>query len=306
MKRITVIGSLNMDVSVTTPRIPRIGETVLGSELKISPGGKGANQAVAASRLGADVAIIGCVGDDVFGQQLLANLAENNISSEYIYKMKSVSTGVAVIVVKDGNNAIVVNPGANDELKPSYISALSKVIEESSLVISQLEIPLETVEEVIKTAKMFSVPVLLNPAPARELSDELLSNVDIFTPNETECETITGIKINGIEDAKKALVYLKDKGIQQVLITIGSQGVIYNRGEEIIHKPAREVSAVDTTAAGDSFSGALAVALISGNSIDEAVDFASIVGSLTVTKKGAQSSLPSIEEVRKIQNINNL
>ncbi|MCX7843103.1 MAG: ribokinase [Clostridia bacterium] len=297
MAKITVIGSLNMDLVVTTPRVPAMGETILGSAFMTAPGGKGANQAVAAARLGGDVTMVGCVGNDIFGRNLLENLEMNNVNTEYVRTLHGYPTGVAIIVIKDGNNCIIVDPGANGQLKPADMEGMESLIKDSFIVVIQLEIPLDTVESAIRIAKKHNVKVLLNPAPAAKLSDELLSMVDVFTPNESECEIITGLPAKTTEEAKKAVAYLNSKGIETVIVTLGGKGVVYNSGNEVIHKPVPEVKVVDTTAAGDSFSGALAVSLARGEDIDTAIDFANIVGTLTVTKKGAQTSLPTLHDV---------
>lgn len=303
MPKILVVGSLNMDLVVCAPKVPTLGETILGKGFMTCPGGKGANQAVAAARLGGDVAMLGCIGDDLFGKDLLANLIKNRVNAEQVSIMKGCSTGIAMIVIKDGDNLIIVDPGANSRLSPQIINSLEEWISRSSMVLLQLEIPLETVEQVLEIAKKNQSKVLLNPAPARKLPEELLKMIDIITPNESECELITGIKPETIEDAKEAVFLLMERGIEQVVITLGGNGVIYNSGQKFIHKKALKVNVVDTTAAGDSFTGALAVALSEGIDINEAVDFANIVGSITVTKKGAQSSLPSLDEVKAVQKL---
>lgn len=297
MNKITVLGSLNMDMVINTPRIPAMGETIHGQGFATFPGGKGANQAVAAAKLGGDVEMIGCVGEDSFGRDLIGNLTKNNVKVENIRTIPRTSTGIAVIVIKDGNNFIILDSGANFKLQPEDVAKVSDIIKNSDILMLQLEIPLEVVERAITTAKDYGVKVLLNPAPGRFLTDELLSRIDILTPNESECEIITGISIKSVSDAENAVRYLMDKKIKQVVITLGSQGVVYNRDNEVIHKPVPEVKVVDTTAAGDSFSGALAVALSNNMTIDEAVDFANIVGTITVTRKGAQSSIPLLSEV---------
>lgn len=297
MSIITVVGSLNMDLVVNTPRVPVLGETILGSGFMTAPGGKGANQAVAAAKLGGRVHMVGCVGNDIFGRDLLENLALNKVEVETVKTVDGVATGIAMIVVKDGDNFIIVDPGANSHLIPDLVEQAEEWIKNSFITVIQLEIPMESVEKAIKLSKKHGVKVLLNPAPARNLSDELLSRVDIFTPNETECELITGLPAKTIDEAKAAVSYLQAKGIPQVIITMGSRGVVYNRENEIIHKPVPKVKVVDTTAAGDSFSGAVAVALSQGKCIDEAIDFANVVGTLTVMKKGAQTSLPTLADV---------
>jgi len=299
MSRITVIGSLNMDLVITTPKVPVMGETVLGSGFMTVPGGKGANQAVAAAKLGGNVTMIGCVGSDTFGEELLNNLRRNSVDTSHMRMLDGVPTGIAMIVVNEGNNFIIVDPGANYQLAPQMIDSVEDLIKESCIMVAQLEIPLDTVERAIDIAKRNDVKVLLNPAPAIKLEDSLLAKVDILTPNETECEIITGISIKSVEDAKNAVAYLMNKGVENVIVTMGGNGVVYNSGNKIIHKTVPNVKVVDTTAAGDSFSGALAVALSQGKTIDEAVDFGNIVGTLTVLKKGAQTSLPTMEDVLK-------
>lgn len=301
MHKITVIGSLNMDLVVNTPKVPSIGETLLGSGFMTVPGGKGANQAVAAARLGGQVSMIGCVGNDIFGKNLIKNLQDNRVDVKSVKIVDESSTGVAMIVVENGDNFIIVDPGANFRITPQMIDSIEMLIKSSYIIMLQLEIPYDIVDYAVNMAYQNNVKVLLNPAPARRLSDELLSKVDIFTPNELECEMITGIPIKSVEDAKTAVVYLRNKGIGNVIITMGKNGVVYNSGDSIIHKPVPIVKVMDTTAAGDSFSGAVAVALTESESIDEAVDFGNKVGTLTVMKKGAQISLPSRHDVDEFE-----
>lgn len=298
MPGITVIGSLNMDLVITSPKIPVMGETILGKGFMTVPGGKGANQAAAASKLGGKVSFIGCVGNDIYGSSLIENLASSGVEISNIKRLEEFSTGIAVIVVSNGNNFIIVDSGANWALTPGDINRAEGLIKESSIIMLQLETPLETVEKAIEAAKKHHVRVLLNPAPARMLSGELLSSVDVLTPNESECEFITGIAIKSAEDAKSAVEFLNQKGVSSVVVTLGGKGVVYNSGKKIIHKPVPDVRVVDTTAAGDAFSGALAVALSQGKTIDEAVDFANIAGTLTVMKKGAQASLPTLKDIQ--------
>lgn len=301
MHKITVIGSLNMDLVVNTPKVPSIGETLLGSGFMTVPGGKGANQAVAAARLGGQVSMIGCVGNDIFGKDLIKNLQDNRVDVKSVKIVDESSTGVAMIVVENGDNFIIVDPGANFRITPQMIDSIEMLIKSSYIIMLQLEIPYDIVDYAVNMAYQNNVKVLLNPAPARRLSDELLSKVDIFTPNELECEMITGIPIKSVEDAKTAVEYLRNKGIGNVIITMGKNGVVYNSGDSIIHKPVPKVKVMDTTAAGDSFSGAVAVALTESESIDEAVDFGNKVGTLTVMKKGAQISLPSRLDVDEFE-----
>jgi len=297
MSGIVVIGSLNMDLVVTTPKIPVMGETVLGSGFMTVPGGKGANQAVTAAKLGGKVSMVGCVGNDTFSGILLNNLKKYSVDTSNVKIVDGVPTGVAMIVVNEGNNFIIVDPGANYQLTPQMIDSVGELIKKSYILAVQLEIPLDAVERAIDIAKDNKVKVLLDPAPARKLEDSLLAKVDIITPNETECEIITGLPVKSTDDAKKAVEYLMGKGIPNVIVTMGGKGVVYNSGKEILHKTVPKVKVVDTTAAGDSFTGAVAVALSQGKSIDEAVDLGNKVGTLTAMKKGAQTSLPTLEEV---------
>lgn len=297
MSKIIVVGSLNMDLVINTAKVPVMGETVLGNGFMTAPGGKGANQAVAASKLGGEVLMIGCIGNDAFGKELIDNLERNKVHTKYIKILNGISTGIAVIVVKDGNNFIIVDPGANFKLTPEMIYELENVIKNTSFLVIQLEIPIETVEAAISIAAKHGVRVVLNPAPAMKLTDEFLSKVDILVLNETESQIITGIEVEGVEDAKKVVSAAKKIGVRQVIVTIGKNGAVYNRENEIIHTPVPKVEVIDTTAAGDSFIGAVVVALSQGKGIDEAVYYANMVGALTVTKKGAQTSLPDKKDV---------
>lgn len=298
MNRILVIGSLNMDLVITAPRKPEMGETITGSGFMTTPGGKGANQAVAAARLGGNVSMIGCVGKDAHGSMLTDNLKKNCVDVSRIVQVENAPTGVAVITIVEGDNYIILDSGANALITPQHIIEAEDIIKSSDIVVLQLEIPMETVLTAVKIAKKCGTKVLLNPAPARVLSDELLSMVDIITPNQKECSHITGINTDTSEGVSRGIEFLISKGVKQVVVTMGGDGVMYNSGSRIIQKGVHKVKVVDTTAAGDSFSGALAVALSNGKSIDSAIDFANIVGTITVTRKGAQSSLPTIDEVK--------
>ena len=297
MNSILLIGSLNMDMVIEAPKLPVIGESLIGSGFMTTPGGKGANQAIAIARLGGAVNMIGCVGDDSFGKRLYDNLKNNHVGTHMIKTMENTSTGVAVITLVNGDNCIIVDTGANNQVLPENFEGFEDVIKESDLVVLQMEIPFETILEVVKLAAKHGTKILFNPAPAKQLPDNLLSQIDILTPNESECEIITGMSISSIDDAKNAALYLMNKGVKQVVITMGKRGVVYNDGTAIAHKEPPVVKAVDTTAAGDSFTAALAVKLSKGAQINEAIEFASYVGALTVTKKGAQESLPTLSEV---------
>ncbi len=284
---------------MNTPRIPVMGETIMGDGFMTIPGGKGANQAVAAARLGGEVTMIGNVGGDLFGVSLKENLNINHVDSQHVKTLDNVPTGVAIVVVKEGNNCIILDSGANFKISPEDISDVESVIKDSDILLLQMEIPQDAIERAVDIACKYGIKVLLNPAPARVLSNDFLAKIDILTPNESECEYITGLKLRTIEDARISVKCLIEKGIKQAVVTLGGRGVIYNNGDEIIHKPVPEVEVVDTTAAGDSFIGALAVALTEGMSIDDAIDFANAVGTITVTRKGAQTSLPFREELGK-------
>ena len=305
MNKICVIGSLNMDLVIESPKQPIMGETIMGKGFFTTQGGKGANQAVAIAKLGGNVTMIGCIGDDDLGKQLKENLVTNNINADSVNVINNISSGVAVITVVNGDNCIIVDSGANNLLTPELIKANQNKIIDSKMIVMQMEIPFKSILEAVTIAKKNNVKVLLNPAPAKPLPDSLLCDIDILTPNETECEIITGIKINSIEDAETAVEYLVKKGVKQVFVTMGEKGVVYNDGEKISHQAPPKTVAVDSTAAGDSFTAAIALKLSEGSEIEEAVRFANQVGALTVSRKGAQASLPTYEEVVSLTSIRN-
>ncbi len=297
MGKICVVGSLNMDLVATGKRIPVVGETVLGETFKQVPGGKGANQAAAMGRLHGDVAMIGKVGEDAFGEALIQALAEAKVETKDVTKAPT-STGIALITVQaDGDNAIVVVPGANAELKPADIDAAKATIEESEIVITQLETPMDTVTYALKLAKKLGKVTILNPAPAVRLKDELIQNVDYLTPNETELAILSGMPTESQEELEAAAKAMMNKGVKVLIVTLGSKGCLVIDENGTRQFSAFKVKAVDTTAAGDSFNGGVAVALAEGKSLEEAIGFATKVGALTVQKAGAQSSLPTREEV---------
>ncbi|WP_278548327.1 ribokinase [Paraclostridium bifermentans] len=297
MKKICVIGSLNMDLVVNVDEMPKKGQTLIGSKFKEIPGGKGANQAVAASRLGGDVYMIGKVGDDGFGQSLLKQLKADKVKTDYVQIEKGPS-GVALITVdKNAENSIVVSPGANFELTESYIDKCIDGIKESSIVVIQLETPIDTIKYALEKSKELGKFTILNPAPAVKLSDDIIKNVDLLTPNETELEILSGVKIENEDDIKKAANVMIEKGVKQLIVTLGSKGSLYLDKDKIEFKKSYKVEAVDTTAAGDSYTGALSVAFSQGKDIDEAMDFASKVGALCVTNIGAQTSIPNLYDV---------
>lgn len=301
MKKICVIGSLNMDLVVNVDNMPKKGQTLIGSDFKEVPGGKGANQAVAMARLGGDVTMIGKVGTDSFGQTLIDALKNDNVNTTYVHKEDG-PTGVAMITVdKNAENSIVVAPGANFKVKENDIDKNIDAIKNSDIVVVQLETPLETIKYALKSAKDLGKYTILNPAPAVKLEDSIIANVDLLTPNETELEILSGVSINCEEDILKAAQTMIEKGVKELIVTLGSKGSLYINKEISMFKKSYKVDAVDTTAAGDSYTGALSVAFSKGENIEVAMDFASRVGALCVTKEGAQSSLPTLEEVERFR-----
>jgi len=297
--KIIVIGSTNTDMVIKSDHLPAPGETLLGGTFFMNPGGKGANQAVAASRLGGKVTFISKTGNDIFGEQSVQNLKNEGINTEYMAVDPENPSGIALITVDSmAENCIVVAPGSNMTLKPDDIDKAIKQIELAEIVLLQLEIPIETVEYATQIAYRNNKKVILNPAPAQKFSDSILKTIHILTPNETEAEILTGVKVTDIGSAEKAAGILRNKGVEIVIITMGANGAfIYTDSlAELI--PAPEVKAVDTTAAGDTFNGALAVAVSEGLNIREAVQFANKAASIAVTKFGAQASIPCRSEVR--------
>ncbi|SCH91001.1 ribokinase [Romboutsia sp. 1001713B170207_170306_H8] len=301
MKNICVIGSLNMDLVVKVNDRPKGGQTVIGGDFKEVPGGKGANQAVAMARLGGKVNMIGKVGRDGFGDTLLNALKNDNVNTEYINK-EDIATGVAMITVdKNAENSIVVAPGANFKVDTDYIDKSINGIKDSDIVVLQLETPIDTINYALKKSKELGKYTILNPAPAVKLDDEIIANVDLLTPNETELEILSGVEIKTEDDIKKASQIMIDKGVKELIVTLGSKGSLYINKESSMFKKAYKVNAIDTTAAGDSYTGALAVAFANGKNIEEAMDFASKVGALSVQKEGAQSSLPTLLDVQNFR-----
>lgn len=294
MKYITVLGSLNMDISVSTDKMPSIGETVFGHDFKMSPGGKGLNQAVAASRLGAEVTFAGCTGNDFFGDQLIDCLQHEGIDTRLISRLDQAQTGTAVIYVSDSNNCIVVNSGANSVVK--FSDGIRDAIENSSVILAQFETPVEIVTEAFSYARQHGVTTILNPAPAHDINEELLSLTDILIPNEVEFEQIAGVKFESADDIAGAITIVRSCGVKDVIITLGDKGIVYSCGKELFQIPAYSVHCVDTTSAGDTFCGALASCLSSGRSIHDAAEFAVAASALAVTKRGAAQSIPTKAE----------
>ncbi|MEH7254924.1 ribokinase [Neobacillus niacini] len=297
---IVVVGSINMDLVVKVERKPEWGETLLGSNLFMSPGGKGANQAYAAGKLGASTAMIGRVGNDVFANQLLENLQAVGVDTSYIGRVENESTGVALINLNEaGDNSIIVAPGANKLVTPEYIREHEQVIRHAKLVMVQLEIPLESVMETAKLAKKYDVPLMLDPAPARVLPDSLYEMVHYIVPNESEISEITSIEVLDVRSARLASAELLKKGVNTVFSKLGGKGVVVTNSNSAFTIDGFDVKAVDTTAAGDAFAGALAKALVSGKDIWSATQFANAVGALTVTRSGAQASMPDLDETQQ-------
>jgi ribokinase len=290
---IVVIGSSNTDMVIKTPHLPAPGETILGGNFFMNAGGKGANQAVAAARLGGEVTFVAKLGNDVFGKQAIELFNKENIKTEYIFIDDKNPSGVALITVDEkGENCIAVASGANGNLLVDDLKVLDNVIENADIILMQLEIPIETIEYVAEVAKQNEKKLILNPAPACKLSDELLSKVSVITPNEKEAEMLTGIGIEDIDSAKNAAKILSAKGIGTVIITLGEQGALLYHSNEYILIPSIKVNAVDTTAAGDVFNGALAVALSEQKSFEDAITFANNAAAISVTRLGAQASAP--------------
>lgn len=297
-KRIVVVGSSNTDMVIKTESFPRPGETLLGGEFFLFPGGKGANQAVAAARLGGKVTFVAKVGNDLFGEKAREQFAKEGIATEHIYVDGERPSGVALITVDGkGENTIVVAQGSNGTLSPEDVSQAGQLFDGQSIVLMQLEIPLNTVIHAARLAGSQGGYVILNPAPARTLPDELLTHVNLITPNRTETETLTGVKVTDITSASLAAQWFRDKGIGAVIITLGKEGafVFDKAGGRLIKSP--EVTAVDSTAAGDVFNGALAVALSEGQAMNDAVLLANRAAALSVTRMGAQSSAPYRREL---------
>jgi len=297
--KIVVVGSLNMDLVAYTSRLPEMGETILGQDFQTFPGGKGANQAVAAARLGASVSMIGKVGQDSFGEILIDNLRNNGVNTEHILKDPQNPTGTAVITVDaEGRNTIVVISGSNYQLSPQDVERCRQVIASADVLLLQLETPIETVLRAAQLARESGVKVLLNPAPAQELPDALYALVDVLIPNETEAALLTGLPVANPQQAVSAAETLLHKGVKNVLVTLGKQGSLWVDASGSRVTPSFEVSAVDSTAAGDAFIGGLGSALAQQTSIEDALRWGSAAGALAVTRKGAQSSLPSETELK--------
>ncbi|MFO8068742.1 MAG: ribokinase [Alkalibacterium sp.] len=289
MVKITVVGSISTDFVIETDKRPQIGETVEGKNFSTAFGGKGANQAVAAARLGAEVFMVGTVGNDTFAEELKRNLKENKIFLNNVERVTHLPSGSAVITIQDGDNAIIYIPGANNALTPERIAMLREDLKMSDLVVVQNEVPVDAIEELVNVCTELDVPVLYNPAPARKLSAEAIEKVRFITPNETEFSVL----FPG-EKMEEVLARYPDK----LLVTAGSEGVYYHDGTKVKLVPANKVVPVDTTGAGDTFNGAFAVAWSNGLSIEESIRFGNLAASLSIQKMGAQTGIPTLDEMK--------
>lgn len=289
-QKIIVIGSINMDLVTSSTVFPKPGETVNGTSFLTIPGGKGANQAVAAARLGADVSLLGCVGDDLFGKELVEHLIEQRVSILDVEPVTHTKTGIASITLAENDNSIIVVPGANYHVTPELVTKYEDRIATCDTMLLQLEIPMESVEMAVKLGRKHGLTIILNPAPIAKLSKEMLIDIDYITPNEHEVVEL----LEGLNEEQK------NKIKEKLIITKGAKGITYYKNGIEHHIESYPVEVVDTTGAGDSFNGALAVALTAGKPLEEACRFANAVGALAVTKLGAQSGMPTKEEVERM------
>jgi ribokinase len=299
MNKISVLGIFVADISFSGPKIPTVGETILGNDYNIGPGGKGCNQAIAIARLGGEVNFISKIGKDDYGQLALRTLNQNNIDTSAIIESPNQQTGVAGIMVNKltGKNAINVITGAPSTLNINELNKNIDKIKNSKIFLTQLEIPKDVTLYALKTAKENNVLTILNPAPASEISKEFFNYIDYFTPNEIEAEFYTGIKITNEKEARKASIKLFNLGLKKVIITLGEKGVFYSDGKEEIYLKATSVKAIDTTGAGDAFNGGLAFALSQNKPIKNALNLANQAAGLSTTKLGAGNSMPVLDNL---------
>ncbi|MEM9718614.1 MAG: ribokinase [Bacteroidota bacterium] len=296
--KILVIGSSNTDMVIQTDRLPTPGETVLGGEFLMNPGGKGANQAVAAARLGGKVSFVSRVGTDIFGQEAIEGFQQSGIDTQFVFQDSTAPSGIALILVnQEGENSIAVAPGANGLLRPADIDSIPLNQLVIDFLLMQLEVPIDTVEHAARRAHAMGIKTVLNPAPAQKLSDHLIQQLFMITPNETEAYLLTGVEVHDEPSAHEAANMLQDKGVEIVIITMGAYGAFVKSRDFTGLVPPPEVRPIDTTAAGDTFNGALVVALGMGKTLEEAVRFANCAAALSTTKMGAQASIPAFAEV---------
>ena len=300
MSEITVLGIFVADISFSGPKIPSIGETILGKKYNVGPGGKGCNQAIAIARLGGNTNFISKIGKDAYGELALKTLKKNKISTENVIQDGNQQTGVAGILVDQntGKNAINVIVGAPSSLRISEIEKQINLIKRSKIFLTQLEVPKDVTLHCLKTAKENGCITILNPAPASEISKEFYNNIDIFTPNETEAEFYTGIKIASEKEAKQAADKLLNLGIKKIIITLGEKGLFYSDGKEETYLKASAVKAIDTTGAGDAFNGGLAFSLLKEKPIKDCLEFANKVAGISTTKLGAGDAMPFIQDIK--------
>lgn len=298
---VVVIGSLNMDIAIKTSRAPKAGETIMGESFQMVPGGKGANQAVAASKMGADSAMVGCVGEDNFGQLLVEGLVEQKVNVDHVTRLSGVSTGIASITVeRNGENRIIIVPGANDRVSLDRDPTLPSLLSVAKIVILQNEIPMETNQHVIEAAQKDNTYVMWNPAPAYHLPEGILSKIDFLVLNEVEAAFLTEQDVKSVPTALKAALVLYQAGARKVVVTLGGRGAVLVSKNHHLHVPAHPVDVVDTTSAGDSFVGGLAASIVREDPVEEALRYAVCAGCLTVTKMGAQPSIPTHTDVTKL------
>ncbi|MCR6503364.1 ribokinase [Bacteroides sp. KH569_7] len=296
--KIVVIGSCNTDMVVKASRLPVPGETILGGTFYMNPGGKGANQAIAAARLGAEVTLISKIGYDLFGLQALEIYRSEKINTEFIFTDQKSPSGVALISVDSfGENSIIVAPGASRSLSVEDIDKARSKLEEADIILMQLEVPIETAEYAASIAKSYGKKVILNPAPASVLSNSFLGSVHTILPNRVEAEMLSGIKVVDADSARRAAMVIGEKGIENVVITLGKDGAYVKEKEEYTMIPAKEVETIDTTGAGDVFCGAFSVYLSENHTLTESVEFANAAAALAVTRMGAQSAIPYKREI---------
>lgn len=298
MKKLVVLGSINADHILNVEHFPRPGETLVGKHYTVAFGGKGANQAVAAGRSGADIDFLACTGDDSIGERIRQQLSTDGINVTAVEQATGLTTGVALIFVnQQGENSIGIDAGANAAVTPDFLHRHQQAVADAGAILMQLESPLETVHAAAELARRHDTQVVLNPAPARPLSDALLALIDIITPNETEAQILTGISVSNDDGAAKAANWLHHKGINTVIITLGSRGVWLSQRGQGKRVAGFKVTARDTIAAGDTFNGALMTALLEGNTLDRAIRFAHAAAAIAVTRPGAQPSIPWREEI---------
>jgi ribokinase len=296
--KIVVVGSSNMDIYTWTGHLPEHGETVIGERYWMGMGGKGANQAVGSRRLGAESTIVGRIGQDLFGQQMLETLRSHGVNCDFIKLDPEAGSGVALVIVDErGENIIAVIPGTNMRIAPSDVEAAAGKIREADVVMAQLEIPLEAIEKAFDIALEGDTLCILNPAPARPLPGSILGKVNLLTPNQNEAKVLTGIATDTVDGARTAANALLEKGVQTVIVTMGTKGALIVRPGEALHIDAIRVDSIDTSGAGDAFMAGLGVALAEGRSLDEATRFANAVGALSTTRPGAMPSMPDRSEV---------